>query len=91
MENYWELEYFLPFKPSSLWKMLFMRIRKSCVGSETTVEMIEELYWMDGLIFYFGNKKIVEEKSILELELVKSDNRETNGKKNFTLKLKYLI
>eukprot|EP01091_Cochliopodium_minus_P008760 TRINITY_DN2038_c0_g1_i1.p1 TRINITY_DN2038_c0_g1~~TRINITY_DN2038_c0_g1_i1.p1 ORF type:complete len:1330 (-),score=374.41 TRINITY_DN2038_c0_g1_i1:37-3537(-) len=29
----WKIKYNLPFKPSSMWKMLFLRIRKVCVST----------------------------------------------------------
>ena len=47
-KNQWEMLYYLPFKPSALWKMLFIRIRNACVQNETIFEMFEEYYWMTG-------------------------------------------
>ena len=51
--NEWTIDYFLPFKPSAVWKLLFMRLRKTCVGSnESQRLMVDEVYWMNGFSFY---------------------------------------
>ena len=49
----WEIKYFLPFKPSSMWKILFLKIRKCCVKDEKKQVIENELYWRDGFIFDF--------------------------------------
>ena len=43
--NEWKITYYLPFKPSSIWKLLFMRIRQSIVESEEKREISKENYW----------------------------------------------
>ena len=48
-------KYYLPFKPSALWKMLFIRLRSACVKSEDQYKMLNEIYWMNGIIYYFFN------------------------------------
>ena len=77
--NFWEIVYFFPFKPSSLWKMIFLRIRRACVGSETSREMSDELYWMDGFYFYFCDKKNKEIDSLIELEFDSETNNNNNN------------
>lgn len=44
----WKMLYYLPFKPSALWKMLFIRLRNACVESEEKYKMLNEYYWMNG-------------------------------------------
>ena len=45
--------------------MLFLRIRKACLGLSRSVEICDEIYWIDGFIFSFSNG---EEISTIELE-----------------------
>ena len=64
----WKVIYNLPFKPSSVWKMLFLRVRKVCCLSGIDSKIEEEVYWLDGFIFSFnnGDKVSVVEMKIFE-------------------------
>jgi hypothetical protein len=33
-KNEWKINYYFFFKPSSMWKLLFLRIRNACIGSK---------------------------------------------------------
>ena len=76
----WECDYKLCFHPSSVWKILFLKLRKNCVESEEFYEMEDEFYWIDGVIFSFKNKK-TEQKVIVKLEIF-SDQSTNNLKKS---------
>ena len=70
-ENEWIVDYFLPFKPSAVWKLLFMRIRGCCVGAnESEREMQEEVYWLNGFSFRLIENDPTKAKSIVELEFI---------------------
>ena len=67
----WIVDYLLPFKPSAVWKLLFMRIRRCCVGeSESQREMVEEIYWMNGFSFKLIENDSSQVKTLIELEFV---------------------
>ena len=69
-ENEWIVDYYLPFKPSTVWKLLFMRIRGSCVGvNESEREMQEEMYWLNGFSFYLVENDPTKVKTFVELEI----------------------
>ena len=67
----WRVQYLLPFKPSSLWKLLFLRIRNACVSenSQSSRKMLSESYWVDGIFFKFTNEREEEEETILKVEI----------------------
>eukprot|EP01091_Cochliopodium_minus_P011605 TRINITY_DN3333_c0_g1_i1.p1 TRINITY_DN3333_c0_g1~~TRINITY_DN3333_c0_g1_i1.p1 ORF type:complete len:825 (-),score=271.19 TRINITY_DN3333_c0_g1_i1:1543-4017(-) len=75
-----KLKYYLPFKPSAIWKLFFASLRKACVGNEVNYEMLKEVYWMDGLFFYFKNELKESETTILEIQFspceVNEDDKE---------------
>ena len=76
--NEWIVDYFLPFKPSAVWKLLFMRIRGCCVGmNENEREMEEEIYWMNGFSFYLIENDSTKAKTFIELEFI--DNKESSS------------
>ena len=86
-ENEWIVEYFLPFKPSAVWKLLFMRIRGSCVGvNEREREIIEEMYWLNGFSFYLNEKDFTKAKTHVELEFVEEDNKSGQVSMKITIK-----
>lgn len=44
-----ELLYYLPFKPSCFWKLLFIKMRNRLVEDEKQLKMKNEIYWKDGI------------------------------------------
>ena len=75
-ENEWIVDYLLPFKPSAVWKLLFMRIRTNCVGvNESKREMMEEIYWMNGFSFYMIENDVTKAKTFVELEFIEENNK----------------
>ena len=52
-KNEWKVKYYFKFKPSSIWKILFLKIRNSCIGSNQQYSIVDEIYWIDGFIFTF--------------------------------------
>ena len=71
----WIVDYLLPFKPSAVWKLLFMRIRRCCVGeSESQREMVEDIYWLNGFTFKLTENDSAKIKTLIELEFVE-DNK----------------
>ena len=86
-ENEWIVNYFLPFKPSAVWKLLFMRIRGFCVGlSESEREMVEEIYWLNGFSFYLIENDATKVKTFLELEFVENENKSGQVLMKITIK-----
>ena len=71
----WKIKYFLPFKTSSMWKVLFLKIRKCCVKDENKQMIFDEYYWKDGFVFDF------QDSSKLNFE----KNQFTNIKDNTTV------
>eukprot|EP01091_Cochliopodium_minus_P008761 TRINITY_DN2038_c0_g2_i1.p1 TRINITY_DN2038_c0_g2~~TRINITY_DN2038_c0_g2_i1.p1 ORF type:complete len:804 (-),score=252.31 TRINITY_DN2038_c0_g2_i1:749-3160(-) len=63
----WILSYHLPFKPSSIWKRLFLRIRSVLMGKNDDVKMISEFFWIDGCFFEL-------EDILFDVEIVKVKN-----------------
>jgi hypothetical protein len=59
-------------------KMLFLRIRKACLGLGRNVEIADEIYWIDGFIFSFTDG---EEISTIELETLER-KKESDEQKN---------
>lgn len=49
--QHWEAVYQLKFKPSSMWKVLFVKIRGACVYELTTIE--QEVYWKSGNFYFY--------------------------------------
>ena len=71
--NEWIVDYFLPFKPSAVWKLLFMRIRQNCVGMNISKrEMVKEVYWLNGFSFYLVESDRTKTKTNLELEFIEN-------------------
>ena len=86
-ENEWIVEYFLPFKPSAFWKLLFMRLRGCCVGiNDTEREMVEEIYWLNGFSFYLTERDRTKIKSVVKLEIIDILNKVGEVKMNLTIK-----
>ena len=74
-ENEWIVDYFLPFKPSTVWKLLFTKIRTSCVGfNESDREILKEMYWSNGFSFYLVENDSSRVKTFLELEFIEDRN-----------------
>ena len=46
----WNINYYLPFKPSALWKIFFITLRNIFISSENVNQMLTEFYWLDGKI-----------------------------------------
>jgi hypothetical protein len=44
-DDKWIIKYSLPFKPSQIWKLLFMRIRQSIIEGVGNREISKENYW----------------------------------------------
>ena len=73
-ENEWIVDYILPFKPSAVWKLLFMRIRGTCVGlNESKREMLGEIYWLNGFSFYMIENDPTQVKTFVELEFIEEN------------------
>lgn len=51
----WNIKYLLPFKPSSIWKILFLKLRISCIGNYTKNKQEERM--IDGEFLFFLKKK----------------------------------
>ena len=70
-ENEWDVEYLLPFIPSSLWTFLFIRLRENCVGvGGNEREMQDEMYWMHGFSLHLIENDLTKTKTHLELEFI---------------------
>lgn len=82
----WECDYKLNFQPSSVWKILFLKLRKNCVESEQYYEMEEEFYWIDGVIFSFKNKE-KQTKVIMKLEIFTEERKDNLKKSNSSIVL----
>ena len=86
-ENEWIVDYILPFKPSAVWKLLFMRIRGCCVGvNETQRDMFEEVYWMNGFSFYLLENDNTKARSLVELEFIEDKNKLSEVLMRITIK-----
>ena len=81
----WNIKYFLPFKPSSMWKILFLKIRKCCIKNERVQIVEDEFYWKDGFVFgffdvsYSKKKDSVNHKNTIKIE---EKNSQQDFKKN---------
>ena len=83
---HWKVIYFLPFKPSSVWKMLFLRIRKCCLIDEKKQKILDEIYWINGLIFHYENE--MKDSNLIELNIVPSENKNNKEEHLMQLSLK---
>jgi hypothetical protein len=81
-----ECQYKLFFHPSSVWKILFLKIRKNCVENEHYYEMQQEYYWMNGFLFSFINKNN-QKKVIVNLEIIQNNKNKRNDENNFLMKV----
>eukprot|EP01091_Cochliopodium_minus_P002654 TRINITY_DN12503_c0_g1_i1.p1 TRINITY_DN12503_c0_g1~~TRINITY_DN12503_c0_g1_i1.p1 ORF type:complete len:650 (+),score=189.93 TRINITY_DN12503_c0_g1_i1:590-2539(+) len=53
----WKMKYSLPFKPCTMWKPLFIKLRNSFIlGENVFLKILDEFYWIDGFIFSFIEK-----------------------------------
>ena len=68
----WILKYELPFKPSCIWKRLFLRLRNVAAESQQTDKVSEEHYWVDGCFFRL-------QKLLVEAEM--SEHMQTSNKR----------
>ena len=48
LKREWSMEYYLPFKHSSFWKILFVKLRKVCSENQFSMSVNSEVYWKDG-------------------------------------------
>ena len=96
----WEIKYFLPFKPSSMWKILFLKIRKCCVLDEKKQSIENELYWKDGFIFDFSDnfiRNLNKITTIVQMEIIENkkysslNNNAKKDKNNFQVVLEIKI
>ena len=86
-DNEWLVDYFLPFKPSAIWKLLFMRIRSFCVGpNESKRKLIEEIYWIEGFSFFLIEADKMKSKTHLQLEFFKDEDKSGPIKMKITIK-----
>ena len=95
----WILKYKLPFKPSSMWKTLFVRLRNKLVENDEEMEMFDEIYWIDGFVFHFGfdlkqqnfknkkKKQILRTRTIVKMNIHKT-NKNEDEKENKSKKMK---
>lgn len=65
----WKVTYYFDFKPSSVWKLLFLRLRKTFLRNENFV-MLDERYWINGFYFNFKEKNHGKKNFYLHLLLL---------------------
>eukprot|EP01091_Cochliopodium_minus_P007897 TRINITY_DN17790_c0_g1_i1.p1 TRINITY_DN17790_c0_g1~~TRINITY_DN17790_c0_g1_i1.p1 ORF type:complete len:383 (+),score=112.10 TRINITY_DN17790_c0_g1_i1:98-1246(+) len=78
----WKINYQLKFKPSSMWKMLFLKIRKGCIQNEEKQIMKDEIYWLDGFLFHFVEKREEEKEKSILVEMKTFPMKMNNKKQN---------
>lgn len=68
--NEWKINYILPFKPSSIWKLLFIRIVQNCYGEEYYKKiMLNQYYWMNGFFIHYQKNNInFKEETFISLQ-----------------------
>lgn len=79
----WILVYHLPFKPSSIWKRLFLRIRNVVVEKSENGNIDCEFYWIDGCFFQIDGL-------VVDLEITKVKNLSFEDQNNTNMNLKII-
>ena len=69
-DHQWEIKYFFPFTTLSIWKLVFLLIRKESIVNERFQTVLEEYYWRDGFILEYKDtsKKNKRRHSIIVIE-----------------------
>ena len=76
--NEWQVDYMMTFKPSSFWKTIFLGLRRCCIENVED-QMVEEVYWKDGLLFYFKKEKIGSCLILVEIKEIENVENFSNS------------
>ena len=81
----WIISYSLIFKPFAMWKFLFLRVRKFLGLGNGIYNMLVEMYWLDGFLFYFENMNINSSENIIYMKTI--EKRDQNDNVNYLIEI----